>query len=337
MKEEMPRGRRGLVPLVCGVLLSVAACSAPGGGAAHRAPSVPGAVSDATAVLNVEGDVTDTTRTAPDASLESVDTEHSAQERPEDSVTEEPPDADVEHGPDTHAAADASADIEPFPVLETIRILSLGDSYTVGSGGVPEAERWPNQLADALEVFAASQSEPLLWTLPAPDLIAQIGWTTTQLMAAMDEAGLATGEGGAHEGEPYGLVTLLIGVNNQFQGRPLEAYQEDLEVLLERAVALSAGRPERVVMVSIPDYGVTPFAAGPGAAAISAELDLFNAAAQVLAEEAGVHWVDIVDISRLAAEDASLLAADGLHPSGTMYTLWAERIEPVAVQALLSD
>ena len=156
-------------------------------------------------------------------------------------------------------------------------------------------------------------------------------------MAAMDTAGLAAGEGGSHEGEPYELVTLLIGVNNQFQGRPLEAYQDDLELLLERAIALSAGRPDRVVMVSIPDYGVTPFAAGPGAAAISAELDLFNAAAQILAEEAGVHWVDIVDISRLAAEDATLLAADGLHPSGAMYTLWAERVEPVAVQALLSD
>jgi len=219
---------------------------------------------------------------------------------------------------------------------QVIRLLSLGDSYTIGSGGVPEAERWPNQLADALKVHAEAHPETLQWTLVDPELIAHIGWTTGQLMQAMDAAGLAAGEEGAHEGEPYELVTLLIGVNNQYQGKPLEAYKVDLAVLLDRAIALAGGRPGRVVMLSIPDYGVTPFAAGPEAAAISAELESFNAEAQLLAEQAGVHWVDIVDISRLAVEDPTLLAADGLHPSGAMYTLWAERALPVAIDALTS-
>ena len=268
---------------------------------------------------------------------DSAQTQGDAAARPDRRAVDAKERVDDTHDAGHEVRGDASmAEVAMTPEPRVIRLLSLGDSYTIGSGGVPEAERWPNQLSDALKVHAEAHPETLQWTLVDPELIAHIGWTTGQLMQAMDDAGLAAGDGGGHQGDPYQLVTLLIGVNNQYQGKPLEAYKADLAVLLDRAIALAGGRPGRVVMLSIPDYGVTPFAAGPEAAAISAELESFNAEAQVLAEQAGVHWVDIVDISRLAVEEPDLLAADGLHPSGAMYTLWAERTLPVAIDALTS-
>jgi lysophospholipase L1-like esterase len=325
----------------CGLvaLIGIAACGAHVSDEVQPDPSrALSAVIDATSSLDAALTRDEGTRPQQDVSSVSADVARPDAARATDVAVGVDVDVDPATDADTALGETVDADVpETAPVPETHRILSLGDSYTIGSGGVPEAERWPNQLADALELYAVGSEGALQWTLPPPEIVAHIGWTTSQLMAAMDAAALASGEGGAHEGEPYDLVTLLIGVNNQYQGQPLEAYEVDLAVLLDRAIALSAGRPQRVVMLSIPDYGVTPFAAGPGAAAISAELDLFNAAAQALAQGAGVHWVDIVDISRLAAEDPTLLAADGLHPSGEMYTLWAERAAPVAIQALSTE
>ncbi|MDP6944415.1 MAG: GDSL-type esterase/lipase family protein [Myxococcota bacterium] len=228
-------------------------------------------------------------------------------------------------------AADAAPVAEPDVAGETseevvevsnapVQILALGDSYTIGSGGVAEADRWPNLLAGRL------QSSGL--TVDPPQFIAHMGWTTTNLLAAMDAAALV----GDRD-----LVTLLIGVNNQYQGASIDAYRTELIELLTRAVSLAGDRPDRVLVVSIPDYGVTPFAANSNPEAISAELDAFNAVGLEEANAAGVHWIDIVDISRQAATDLTLLAPDGLHPSGAMYALWAERVAPVALGALQAE
>ena len=230
-----------------------------------------------------------------------------------------------------------SAEVESDEV-EGVRILSLGDSYTIGSGGVDELERWPMQLAARLtESLAPEDVEGAGFEIAYPHLVARLGWTTSELMTAMDIEALAPGPEHSHQGEPFSLVTLLIGVNNQFRGQPIDEYQADLQVLLVRAVALAGGRPSRVIMLSIPDYGVTPFAAHSDGAQISQELDAFNAVGALAAHAAGVHWVDIVDISRRAQSEPSLLAPDGLHPSGLMYGLWADRAAPVAREALVAD
>ena len=158
-------------------------------------------------------------------------------------------------------------------------------------------------------------------------LVAVTGWTTDELSAGMDQAAIAPG---------YDLVTLLIGVNNQYRGRPAAEYREQFRALLMRAIALADHRAERVVVVSIPDWGVTPFAreSGRDMANIGVEIDAFNAVAEAQANRAGSSFVDITPSSRRAARDAGLVAGDGLHPSGAMYEEWAELILPVALRAL---
>jgi uncharacterized membrane protein YfcA/lysophospholipase L1-like esterase len=196
------------------------------------------------------------------------------------------------------------------------RILSLGDSYTIGEA-VTEAERWPLQLAELLRQRGAE--------VESPRIIARTGWTTMDLQAAINEAEL----------EPaYDLVTLLIGVNNQYQGRSLEEYRQGFAALLERAITLAGSDASRVLVLSIPDYGVTPFASEMDPAAISAELEQFNAANLEITTRAGVAYVDITPISLRAAEDPSFVAGDGLHPSGAMYQAWAELALPAAMTAL---
>lgn len=199
-----------------------------------------------------------------------------------------------------------------------LRYLALGDSYTVGES-VAESERWPVQLANALSKAGISMS--------APQIIATTGWTTSELsegIAKADPQG------------PYDLVSLLIGVNNQYRGWSLEEYKEQFAGLLTQAIDFADGETLRVFVVSIPDWGVTPFAAGRNQEKIASEIDAFNAAARTIAEERGVAFVDITSGSRLAASDASLVAGDGLHPSGKMYAQWVEQIFPV-VRPLLND
>lgn len=188
--------------------------------------------------------------------------------------------------------------------------LALGDSYTIGEA-VSESGRWPVQLAARLAARGAD---------PGPvRIVARTGWTTDELSAALDDADLDT---------PYARVSLLIGVNNQYRGRPLAEYEREFAALLERAIGCAGGDPARVFVVSIPDWGVTPFAAKSGrdAAAIAREIDAFNAAAAALARGRGVDFIDITDISRQPDPDGTLLAADGLHPSAAQYAQWAERI-----------
>jgi len=196
-----------------------------------------------------------------------------------------------------------------------MRYLALGDSYSIGEG-VPEAGRWPVQLAVRLHREGVALDEPRI--------VATTGWTTDELSAAMDTAVFEP---------PYDLVSLLIGVNNQYRGRSAEDYRGEFQRLLERAISLAGGRAERVLVLSIPDWGVTPFAHGSGrdVLQIAAELDVYNAVAQEEAEQRGARFVDITGISRL---HPALLADDGLHPSAAQYALWTEASVPAALAML---
>lgn len=190
-----------------------------------------------------------------------------------------------------------------------MRILALGDSYTIGEG-VDARERWPVQLAERLRQSGTETD--------AVRIIATTGWTTDELLAAIDAA--------APEGE-WDIVTLLIGVNDQYRGRPVAEYVEGFRSLLAVASRF-AGERGRVLVISIPDWGCTPFAVEKGrdAATVAREVDAYNAAARHECGIRGLAFVDVTGISRKAASDPGLLAADGLHPSGAMYELWSERI-----------
>lgn len=196
------------------------------------------------------------------------------------------------------------------------RFLALGDSYTI-SESVAVADRWPNQLAGQLRKDGFEMADP--------EIIAKTGWTTDELSSAIDAA--------KPKGQ-YALVTLLIGVNNQYRGRDAEQYRREFVTLLHRAIAFAGGDPKRVVVVSIPDWGVTPFAANRDRAKIGAEIDRFNAVNAEETKRAGARYADITPISRRAATDASLIAPDGLHPSAKMYASWISMIEPQARAAL---
>lgn len=182
------------------------------------------------------------------------------------------------------------------------KFLALGDSYTIGESVDPD-QRWPNQLAAKLK-------------LPAPEIIATTGWRTDQLMKAIADADLKP---------EYALVSLLIGVNNQYQGKPIEIYEREFEELLQSAINLAKGKKKNVFVVSIPDYGYTPFGKAKQEK-ISAELDQYNAISKRITTRYGIRYFDITPISRKGLEDTTLVATDGLHPSGKMYAQWVELI-----------
>lgn len=192
--------------------------------------------------------------------------------------------------------------------------LALGDSYTVGEG-VSAHERWPDRLACDL----ARYGNPL----GMPRVIACTGWSCAELSAALD-AEPALGK--------WQLVSLLIGVNDQYRGYPLADYGPRFGALLDRAVALAGARPERVLVLSIPDWGVTPFATANAAdpQAVATQIDSYNASARGIAQERGVPFVDITGLSRRHVGAPGMLAADGLHPGPAMHALWAEHALPIA-------
>lgn len=189
--------------------------------------------------------------------------------------------------------------------------LALGDSYTIGEG-VEEADRWPVQLVARLAELGIA--------VEMPRIVATTGWTTDELSVAMDAATL--------DGH-YDLVTLLIGVNNQYRGRSADEYREQFVSLLRRAAGL-AGDPRRVVVVSIPDWGVTAFAEGRDRAAIAREIDTFNAIARDETARMQARWADVTSASREAGAKPDMLVDDGLHPSGKQYSAWLEGILPEA-------
>jgi lysophospholipase L1-like esterase len=215
----------------------------------------------------------------------------------------------------------ASAHAFPPAHAGAPRWLALGDSYTIGEG-VDEAARWPSVTAAGLRARGLP--------VAAPRVIATTGWTTDELSAAMDAAG------------PLGqwdLVSLFIGVNDQYRGRDAEAdFRPGFRALLLRAIALAGGRPGRVFTLAIPDWGVTPFglASGRDPAVIAAQLDAFNAVVAHESARHGVALVDIAPLSRMRGGEPAMVASDGLHPSAALHAGWAALALPVAERLLAS-
>lgn len=204
---------------------------------------------------------------------------------------------------------------------QPFRYLALGDSYTIGIS-VKAEDRWPNQLARAIEA-----DEPGRWEAEEVNIIAENGWRTDNLMNNIRWQA---------PGSDWDLVSLLIGVNDFYQGRPVSEYDERFPALLDTAIALAGGHPERVFVVSIPDYALTPFGQSTSdPTAISVGLDTFNAHAARFAAERGVDWFYITGISREGLADPELVANDGLHPSGKQYGRWVDEVLMPAVAAKL--
>ena len=208
--------------------------------------------------------------------------------------------------------------IETDMPTRPLRFLALGDSYTIGEGVDPSLP-WPVQLVDEMQASGKS--------FEAPIIIAQTGWTTGDLLAAI-EANPPQGS--------FDLVTLLIGVNNQYQGKDIESYREEFDTLLMMAIDFAGGDPTRVVVLSIPDWSVTPFAEGRNRDQISKAIDQFNTVNRENSLAAGVHYIDVTPISRQTASDTSLLAPDRLHPSEKMYAAWVDLMVPVINKILIS-
>lgn len=188
--------------------------------------------------------------------------------------------------------------------------LALGDSYTIGEA-VAETERWPKQLVDSLahENIIADSFQ----------IVATTGWTTDELQVGMQEAVLM---------DDYDLVSLLIGVNNQYRGYPISQYEQEFSVLLDSAIHLAGGRSDRVFVVSIPDYGVTPFASKNNldVEKIARELDEYNRLAASISGRNQVAFFEITAFSRKVATDTTFIAGDGLHPSGKLYKQWVQTV-----------
>ncbi len=206
--------------------------------------------------------------------------------------------------------------VPPSAPAAGISYLALGDSYTIGEGA-PEAGRWPVQLA----AMAQAQGLPLA----PPTIIARTGWTTAELQDAIRAA---------HDHRTYGLVSLLIGVNNQYRGQSLALYRQEFRALLATAVAFAGGQPRHVVVLSIPDWGQSPFAAGRDLTQIAQEIDQFNQAAHEECQHADVAFVDITPLTRAAAGHASQFVADGLHYTAGQMQQWATLALPVVQQQL---
>jgi lysophospholipase L1-like esterase len=199
---------------------------------------------------------------------------------------------------------------------DTVTYLALGDSYTIGEA-VPQIQSFPYQLASQLRFNNFNTGNPMI--------IATTGWTTTQLQQAIAAAALK---------KTFTFVTLLIGVNNQYQNYNPDAYRADFKDLVNTAVLLAGGYKNRVFVLSIPDYSVTPFAASSNKDLIRQQLDIFNDINQNESNLAGVYYLNITGISRNAATDPSLLAVDGLHPSGLMYNQWVTELIKQVIPSL---
>lgn len=199
--------------------------------------------------------------------------------------------------------------------MPTIRYLALGDSYTIGES-VPAEERWSNQLVKLLAAEGVQMDVTI---------IARTGWTVDELWEGIQinpPKGI------------YNLVTLLIGVNDQYRGYSVNEYREDFRFILGKAIEYAGGDPAKVIVLSIPDWGVTPFAADRDRQQITKQIDQFNLVNHEESQKAGVRYVDITPASRKAVSDLTLIASDGLHPSGEMYALWAQEVFPVVRKIL---
>ena len=200
----------------------------------------------------------------------------------------------------------------------TLSYLALGDSYSIGEG-VAAQDAWPRQLALGLRDAGVALADPRV--------IARTGWTCDALSAAIDAAAPT------HD---HDFVSLLVGVNDQYRGIALDFFRPCFARMLERAIGFARGRADRVLVLSIPDWGVTPFgqASGRAAVQIAAELDAFNGAERAACASRDVAFVDITPLSRTRGAEAAMLTADGLHPSAALHALWAQAALPVARQLL---
>lgn len=207
------------------------------------------------------------------------------------------------------SSSDPSAEEQ---VVEEINYLTLGDSYTIGEG-VSASSRWPNQLVDSLGERNIQ--------IDSLKIIATSGWTTANLQNAIDNTEISG----------FDLVSLLIGVNNQFQGLSETEFQSEFDELLLQALSFSTGN--KVFVVSIPDYGVTPFGQS-NSEQIAQELDSYNSYMEMKCIELEVPFVNITEISRDLEDNPQGLAPDNLHPSGFQYSLWVEEMLPVVLELL---
>ena len=198
------------------------------------------------------------------------------------------------------------------PQRTTLSYLALGDSYTIGESVAPE-DRYPAQVMRALCAEGYSCGEQ-------PDIIATTGWTTGDLLRAMTMNKPAAG---------YQAVSLLIGVNNQYQRRSQAEYHEEFTELLKQAITLAGDKPSHVLVLSVPDYSVTPFARYRDTAYIARQIDSFNLINARVSADLHVNYLDVTAESRKAAADRSLIASDGLHFSGREYAIWANLMMPV--------
>lgn len=194
--------------------------------------------------------------------------------------------------------------------------LALGDSYTIGEQ-VSSDENFPHQTVALLKKQGIEVSNPVI--------IATTGWTTDELAASIREHNIT---------DTFSFVTLLIGVNNQYRGRDLENYKEEYTQLLDIAIRYAHGHTENVFVLSIPDWGVTPFAEGKDRAQIAKDIDAYNAAKKEITLAHKCHYIDITDSTRKNGTTTEYLAEDGLHPSGKEYKIWAERLAPEVAKVL---
>lgn len=199
---------------------------------------------------------------------------------------------------------------------EELSYLALGDSYTIGES-VDPSMRWPVQLVERLRNDSLNVNDA--------EIIARTGWTTDELLSGIDVA---------DPGNDYDLVSLLIGVNNQYRGLPLSTFRAEFRQLLNISVDKAGGDKGKVIVLSIPDWGVMPFAEGRDRGKIAEEINSFNDVIKEECTQTGISYFDITGISRQAKDDASLVASDGLHPSGEMYKLWVHRVYPAVLEIL---
>ncbi|MDC0472297.1 SGNH/GDSL hydrolase family protein [Flavobacteriaceae bacterium] len=185
--------------------------------------------------------------------------------------------------------------------------LALGDSYTIGES-VKESERWPVQLSNLLKN-----------KLNKPIIIAKSGWTTDQLIDTLNKIKF---------NKKFDFVSLLIGVNNQYRGRSIDKFKQDFILLLNKSIIYANDKKERVIVVSIPDWGVTPFAKDRNRSIITNEINAFNKVIHDECKKNNITFFNVTDMSRKALNDNSLIAEDGLHPSRKMYKQWVKIIKP---------
>jgi lysophospholipase L1-like esterase len=194
--------------------------------------------------------------------------------------------------------------------------LALGDSYTIGEQ-VPFAENFPNQTVQQLRNAG--------FAFYAAEVIAKTGWTTDELSNAIDNIAFL---------ENYDVVSLLVGVNNQYRGRSATEFKIEFEQLLQKAINFAGEKPDRVFVLSIPDWGVTPFAEGRNRKQVAQEIDAFNSVCENSAAACQTHFINITASQRSDGNKTEFLATDGLHPSGIEYKKWADKLTDGILKAL---